>query len=244
MNTSDPFDWLSSANPIPGAAELAETRSDPAAQALLARIRDERVPGVPPRHRRRVRHLLIPVVVAAAVTTSAAAAWVLSRGADDPSQVACFRAADLDADIVGLAGAGDPIAMCEGVWEAGEFGPPPRPLALHACVLRSGIVGVFPVEDTDLCGRIGLSPADLSDDREADSIVAVQNHLAEGFLSECVPVEDAREIIAAELDAAGLDEWTVIEPGVRPPGRPCASIAIDVTTNSITLVPVPMPPGG
>jgi len=242
MNTRDPFDWLHSVNPVPDSTGLEKPRSDPAAQALLERIREDA--GVSLRHRRHVRRFLIPVVAVAAVTTTAAAAWVLSRKADDPTQVACFRADDRDADIVGLAGDGDPISLCREVWETGQLGPSPGPPALQACVLVSGIVGVFPGENDDVCRRLGLNPADLSGDRGAGSIVAVQDRLAERFISECVPFEDAVGIIEGELEDAGLDNWTVVLADARAPERPCASVAFDVATRSITVVPVPVPPGG
>lgn len=241
MSHRDPFEGLESINPVPPSGERPDSRSDPAAQALLARIQESHREGAPSRHRRRVRHFLIPVVGVAAATTTAAAAWVIVRAADDPTQVACYRAVDLDSDIVGLASESDPIAQCRRVWETGGFGDS-RPPELHACVLRSGIVGVFPADDGDPCARLGLEPADLTG--EAPAIVAVQGRLAERFIAECVPLEAAATIVATELRDAGLDDWTVTGPGTAPPDRPCGSIAVDVPTRTITVVAVPTPPSG
>ena len=84
-----------------------------------------------------------------------------ARQPSKPQNVACFAAADLAAD----AGGGrrrrrrGPVAACSSVWAEGCFGPASRP-PLRACVLESGVVGVFPeATGRDVCLDLGLAAA-------------------------------------------------------------------------------------
>lgn len=245
MTSRDPFAWLKSRNPVPDPLSFPEPQSDPTAQALLQQIRSS--PGAGPRgvrHRRLGRRLLIPVAVGAALATTAAAAWVLNRSPDDPTQVACYREADLSADIVALMTGPDPVAQCRQVWEAGTFSGSGGSPELAPCVLPSGIVGIFPAVESDPCGKLGLDAANLIPTRGSAAIVALQDSLADRFARSCASIDDAIAIVEDEIAAAGLDGWTVRKPEARPAERPCASVSIDVPARTVSVVPIPARPTG
>lgn len=240
--TTDPFDRLRALNPVPTPGGLLAPHDDPDAIALLNRVLGEADSEAIVRHRRRGRRIIIPAVVAAAAAATAAAAWVITRPADDPTQVACYRDVDLSADIVGAEPVGgDPTAACTPVWENGEFGGG-RPPLLEACVLDSGIVGVFPATGGDPCGRLGLDRA--GPQGEEPPIVAIQDRLADRLGAACVPIDDAVALIEDELREAGLGDWTVVAPGAGFDDRPCASVGIDGAARTISVVPIPKPPAG
>lgn len=229
----DPFDALRAMNPVPDA--VREPLADPESDALLRRILRDGEGGSNQRHRRRGRHILIPLAVAAAMAT-AAATWIVTRTAGDATQVACYRAVSLSADIVGVEPAGDPRDACSAVWVDGEFGRGPAP-PLAACVLPSELVGVFPASDGDPCRRLGLDEARL--DGDVPAIVGVQELLSERFGADCVRLDQAEELVVGALRDADLEDWTVIRAAEPTSDRPCASIAVDPATETITLVPLP-----
>lgn len=241
MSPADPFDELVRRNPIPDSAVLPEPVDDDRASDLLARVLRSGSPGADDRHRRRRRRILIPLAAVAAVAT-AAAAWVVTRPADDPTGVACYRDVDLGADIfVAEPTAGDAVRACTAAWSEGPFGfddPPP----LMGCVLETGVAAIFPAMDGDPCDRLGLAHLSRDDDRAP--IVGVQERLAEELGSRCVPVVEAEPLVRDELAEAGLGSWTVVAPSALPPDRPCASVAIDAAARAITIVPIPATPSG
>ena len=248
----DPLELLARADPVPDERALPPTRAYLPAQRTLERILDLPLPvaaGSPrrqaeQRHRRR-RRVALATGAAVVALVAAAAAWVVTRSASDTSRVACYAAAARDADVVlvqARAGVG-PLAQCSGVWASGEFqayGPVP-PLA--ACVLSRGDVGVFP-GDPSVCDRLGLPRVATDSGNDASvSVQLVDNLVAALAAPNCVDVTAAVDLVHQELDRLGLVGWTLITPATAVPGRPCTSIAFDPPAKTITLVPIPRPPG-
>ena len=119
------------------------------------------------RRRRRVPRVAVLAGVVS-VSVAVAAYALVTRPSSKPQNVACFAAADLTAKtaVVGVDARG-PVAACAGLWARGFLGATPPP-SLQACLLESGVVGVFPeAAGRDVCVDLGLaaasSPAPPSD---------------------------------------------------------------------------------
>ena len=277
----DVLERLRACNPVPAGrlddlvwTDNAQARfhrivATPAPMPVRARGRLAPAPAVPGAgHRRRVPRI---AVLAGAVSLSVAvAAYALvTRPSSKPQNVACFAAADLTANtaVVGVDARG-PVAACAGLWAKGPLGPLPRPLPpLRACLLESGVVGVFPeAAGRDVCLDLGLaaasSPAPPTTEAAGtrlapdDPIVdhtrffAFRDAVLSRFVGQdCMGAVAAEAVVREELDRAGLDGWTVTT-GVGADGagfsaeRPCASLNFHPEIWSVDLVPVPVPPAG
>ena len=258
---ADPLDLLGAMNPVPDDRVLPATSAYVPAQRTLQRILGQSLPLAPTapapdprdgsgedggegggRRRRPSKRLMVGVAVATAGLVAAAAAWVVTRPADNPTRVACYAAADLEADTAPLAaGLGDPVAACQEVWRTGPFQAWGAVPPLAACVLPSGIVGVFPGEPS-VCDRLGLARlATESGDWNARVTQLVDGLTAELAYPSCVDVGVAADLVRQRLDQLALHGWTLIAPATAVPERPCASVAFDPPARTITLVPVPLP---
>jgi hypothetical protein len=202
-----------------------------------------------------------------ATTSMAVAAYALvGRQPSKPQNVACFAAADLQAEtaVVG-AGPGGPVATCARLRDRGYVGGATSQ-TLRACVLDSGAVGVFPeASGRDVCLDLGLAsvspptgggrgepsrPPIGTDDAVADAarFTAFRDAVLPRLLDQgCVGAGAAEAIVREELGRAGLEGWTVVA-GVGEDGlgfsaeRPCASLNFKPEVRTIELAPVP-PPG-
>jgi hypothetical protein len=252
---ADPLELLGAMNPVPDDRALPATSAYVPAQRTLQRILAQSLPLTPatpasdPRAgggegggRRPSKRLVVGIAVATVGLVAAAAAWVVTRPADNPTRVACYAAADLEADTAPLAaGLGDPIAACEEVWRTGPFQAWGAVPPLAACVLASGGVGVFPGEPS-VCDRLGLARlATESGDWNARVTQLVDGLTAELAAPSCVDVAVAADLVRQRLDQLDLDGWTLIAPATVVPERPCASVAFDPPARTVTLVPVPLP---
>ena len=191
---------------------------------------------------------------------------LVGRQPSKPQTVACFAAADLTADDGGRRRRTrqGPVAACAGLWARG-FGSGPRPRPLRACVLESGVVGVFPeAAGRDVCLDLGLaaasSPAPRSDRsaagrrppsgrpddrRRPDRFFAFRDAVLARFVGQGASARRRRRpIVREELDRAGLGGWTVTT-GVGADGagfsaerRAPASTSCP-RYRSVDLVPVP-----
>jgi hypothetical protein len=255
---ADPMALLGALNPVPDEAVLPATSTYVPAQRTLHRIleagRAEALAlatgvdvgaggGGPSGGARRRWRLVAGGALVVASLVTAAAVWVVTRPAGNPTRVACFAAADLDADtaVVAASAGGDPITSCEEVWRNGSFRGWGAVPPLAACVLASGTVGVFP-GDPSLCDRLGLA-RHVAEGADWDARVG---QLVDGLTSElaspaCVDVAVAADLVRERLDQLDLDGWTLIAPATVAPDRPCASVAFDPPAKTITLVPVPVP---
>lgn len=257
IDTSDPLERLRAVNPVP-ADEVARLRPDPvlfdritAAPPAPARVADSLA------RRRRRRRRLVPALVASSLVGGAVAYGLLRGEVSSPETVACFERADLSATTaVPAVEAGGPIEACAGVWRRGAFGGGTEVPPLVACVLPSGVAGVFPATDgTDVCTALNLAPitpiplpppttttpgpptvpqpaADLNT-RILDFRDAV---LAQFVEAPCVAPATGAEIVSRELARAGLADWTVVSGGFSA-DRPCATLSLRPEERQVLLVP-------
>lgn len=236
----DPLDGLRQANPWPhdAVSALATPRLPDELDELLHSDAAPRRPArISPLARRRVVTVAAVAAVAGLLAACGVVYALLARQPDQPSVVACYGAAEVGGDIVVRPTDGaDPIDACTRVWQTGGFGPdrteaPP----LTACVMESGVPGVFPSGDPKTCERLGLdaatfAPSDTPQLRRAliDTVFAA---------SPCVAIDEARAGVARVLDARGATGWRV-EEGTFSSAQPCATLAFDEAAKVITLVPI------
>lgn len=247
---TDPLERLGAANPVRN-DDLPDAES-PGARALFEEITSVQTLS-PTRPGRtglsyRPRRLLVPLIAVAMLSVGAAGAFALvTQRATTTVGVACYAAADLRSDTAIVAADGRaPIEVCASAWASGAFGTRPAQ-TLEACVLPSGVAGVFPAaSDQDVCDMLGLAvltteASTLEDGR----VLAFKVAIVQRFDSErCLDREESSAIVREELDRAGLASWAIIVgPGVNGEGfssvRPCAGLAIKQAEQRVILVPGP-----
>jgi hypothetical protein len=258
IHTSDPLDRLRAVNPVLP-AEVALLLPDP---VLFDRITSA-PPGrraVPLRRRRRGRRLVPALVVTSML--GGAVAYALLRGeVTRPETVACFERADLLATTaVPKAGAAGPIEACADVWRRGTFGGVTEVPPLVACVLPTGVAGVFPAAGgADVCTALNLAPVTPTPTTSppppptapgpapapppaADLNTRILNFrdaaLGQFLDAPCVAPATGAEIVHRELDRAGLGDWTVVS-GAFSADRPCATLSLRPEERQVLLVPAP-----
>jgi hypothetical protein len=254
IDTSDPLERLRAANPVPP-AEVARLRPDP---ALFGRITAAR--PVPDAHRPRRRRAwrLVPALVVTSLVGGAAAYGWLRGDVSRPETVACFEAADPASatEVAGVEAAG-PVEACAALWRRGAFGGGTEVPPLVACVLPTGVAGVFPATaGADVCTALNLVPitptqpappatagpgpvptapapaADLN-----TRIVSFRDAVLGQFVDAgCMPPATGEEIVRRELDRAGLEDWTVLSTGYTAE-RPCATLFLHPDQRQVVLVP-------
>jgi hypothetical protein len=118
---------------------------------------------------------------------------------------------------------------------------PPGPL--HACVAKdgSGAIHVFASADVDICSRIGLQEVPAAgtdpDSRSYGRFVSRLTDRLDSAAFTCPTAAQARELVQAELMTSGLTDWTIKDAGSYDQQHPCASLALDSTSRTVTLVP-------
>lgn len=256
---------LRDANPVPDEAALPGP-DDAAGTALLERILADADGG-----EGRAWRPLLPAVAALALVAATVVA-LLTRDVTDPTTVACYEEPHLEADtaVVGADG-DDAVAACAEVWAEGAFGTPAVPDALTECVLETGVVAVFPVDD---CSQVTRTPAATpspstpgpsasapgaptspspappaapppDDEHRANAaeFAAVRDRLVERFLDEpCMDESTATAAIREVVTGTALERWEVRPNAPFTSARPCASLAFDAEGQAILLAPIPPPP--
>lgn len=236
----DTFDLLAQADPVDEQSLVASDSEW--AEALLSEI-------VAQPHGRPattgVRPLKTAFVLAVLGLVSIAATWLWTRPVELPDSVLCYESVSLDADIAGAPLAGEPSAdACAAVWRSGELenpslvdrgGVPP----LTACIAESGALAVFPSDDPDLCGSMGLPYPEPSSQGDAAELRRVAQDLVEYFQSlDCVEMAEAEAQVRHLLDKGGLQHWDIrAQPATD--ARPCASHSFDPDSKAIHLIPIP-----
>ena len=281
----DVLERLRACNPVPAGrlddlvwTDLAQARfqqivATPASVPVRARGRLAPAPAVPGAGRRRRVPRVAVLTGVVGMSVGVAAYALVSRPSSKPQNVACFAAADLTANtaVVGVDAQG-PVAACLGLWEKGFLGAAP-PSSLRACLLESGVVGVFPeAAGRDVCLDLGLaatsSPAPPTPDRVGppgsspagaplvpdDPIVdptrffAFRDAVLARFVGQgCIGAEAAEAIVTEELDRAGLDGWTVtMGVGVDGAGFSAGRpcASLNFHPDTRSVDLVPLPPGG
>lgn len=154
MTGEEPFETLKRLNPEQRDPASARSRE---AQETLAHILAE-----PSRSRRSARsnrlRVVLPVIAAAAAS-AVAVILVLHARQPAPETVRCYAKARLDAPYVAVSG-GHPITGCLARWRQGAIGSTTHlsisATELSTCLLRRGVVAVFPVGQG--CRSLGLRP--------------------------------------------------------------------------------------
>ncbi len=237
MTNRDVFDLLRAGDPA-ALATLPDSES-PLARSIRATVMANVAPAPSSGTRRRVIAIVILIVVLAT-----AAAWVLSnRDVADPEGILCYDAPTLDASAIVAFRDGDATTdVCASLWldqtlPINDQLPKNKNPSLVGCVTDAGAFAVFPSTDNSLCAELGL--AEPTDARGPDPLVELRQRLALSINPEsCVTIEQAVQIAQDELGELDLEDWAV-EPQRERPDRPCASISIDIATNTIVIVPVP-----
>lgn len=262
----DPDELLRAANPID------EKRLPHPAESTDAQLLYEKITGTPytrdrqPTKARRWRWTHLRISIAAMIGLGGIgggiAYAVVSQQPTKHLEVACYANASLNASLTQVsATSAGPLNDCARAWSSGNVpghlagAPPP----LDACVLRSGIAGVFPdrTGTHTICRQLGLQPisptppAPLTTSRAPGSsisavptttvppIIAVRDHIAEALLASCVDEPHAQIIIRHALDEAGLTGWSIQLRGLFTTARPCASPGFDETDHIIYIIPIP-----
>lgn len=234
----DPFGMLQRANPVRDdqLPEVSSSILEETFEQVLAKVRPMRPRrGMPPRRR------AVVVLVVAAV---AGVAWTIYLTATRPTKplpIGCYEAADLTSRTEVVANDGrPPTEICVELWRRAVFGPGPIP-PLVACVLPSGVVGVFPETGNQTCRQVGATPLQspspaLTD--ELEETIALRDALRAALLEACLDERQALDLVRSELVARALSDWTV--DTVRPfsSQRPCASVGIDAADRTVLLIPV------
>ena len=259
IHTSDPLDRLRAVNPVPP-AEVALLRPDP--------VLFDRITSAPPvrtahplRRRRRGRRV-VPALVATSLLGGAVAYGLLRGGVTRPETVACFERADLSAaTAVPAVEAAGPIEACADVWRRGTFGGGTEVPPLVACVLPTGVAGVFPATaGADVCTALNLVPITPTPppppplpptttpgpapapQPTADLNTRILNFrdavLGQFVDAPCMAPATGADIVRRELDRAGLGDWTVVS-GAFSVDRPCATLSLRPEERQVLLVPAP-----
>jgi|FLYL01.1.fsa_nt_gi hypothetical protein len=232
----DPFERLRAADPTRSADPVS-------AEVDRERIFRQVVTSTRPNPLRALGRRRILVLVGAVFLV--AAAYVMFRPVTEPLTVACYGAANLDADIVVVDAptGGDPVDACRPLWgpdgELGaQFGGSATP-DLQACVLESGAVGVFPTASgSQVCTDLGLAVPASDSNGENQAVIGLRDELVDAFLEQCLDVDEARAKVEEALARHGLEGWQVTVTQTFTEERPCASLAFDVPAKTIELVPV------
>lgn len=245
MGDDDPLEQLRRSNPAP-VDGMPDARS-PQLRALFDRVVDTAHEQSSARQRARRRRTVWLPLVAVALAGLIAAGYAAVKAVTRPLDVVCFSEPVLDApEIVGLpADERSPQDVCATAWQrGGAFGEEQAP-PLAACVLDSGAVGVFPGASGDLCEQLGLGRHQSMPNAANEAAIELRDALTEQFLDAgCLTEPQGRAMVLNELQRRGLDEWTVTAAQPFTTSRPCATLAIDASTSTVTLVPGLDPDGG
>ncbi|MDQ1443587.1 MAG: hypothetical protein QOI20_51 [Acidimicrobiaceae bacterium] len=232
-----PVDALAALAAADPARSAAFDPASPRGRAVLQRAKAA-APTSGARRRRPRGTALATVAVVGLAGLVAATAYVNTRRPSRTLDVGCYAAPRLDADtFVVRADARTAVQACWRLWRSGRFSPAPTPARLTACVLPSGVVGVFP-GGAEACARVGrpLAPARA----QAEPRVAALNERLDAAVRDapCMDEPTARGLVQSVLADVGLSEWTVVMARPYQAGRPCTTFAIDEPERRVTLVPV------
>lgn len=239
-HSRDLFDALREGDPalVAGPEQDAALRRDIRSRVLTADRRPLRAV------RRRI--LVVALLVAAALLATAAGLY-LTREPSDPQGIGCYQAAQLDTlqVVVGAPSSLHP-RECEPLWRDGTLtNPAITPQGevpqLIGCVTAGGGLAVFPSDDNQLCGRLGL--AGYEQPTQNDAMDLNQRLLDLFSTGGCLTISDAQLRIEEILADQGLDDWSVTISTPASTERPCASFSLDGDKHRILLVPIPRPTG-
>lgn len=246
-----PDELLRAANPV-DERDLIDAPDSRIAQALFRNITGIPYHPVQKAVRRRRLNIYALSLVGVLAAGAGVSYAVATHRATRQSVVSCYAEPRLDAHAVEMTGsAADPVAACRGAWAAGHVPGQPAVAgqALTACVLPSGLAGVFPDADGTVCRRLMLTPIDTplppattttgaaggtdSQTPVTGMISAVAGRLAGG----CLTADQAELAVRGILDQAGLTTWKVTLATAFTPERPCASPGFDELDRRVLIIP-------
>jgi hypothetical protein len=241
MSVHEPGDTmveaLRRANPVP-VGQGESRRALPSAHALFADI----IAEPPARRATRARTRTVAIIIAIVLLVLAALAFVALRkdSPTQPTSVACYSSADLNARRIVVVLSGDAVQTCEAMWSNGDFadlGVKERPTgSFDVCVLPTGVAAVFPGESGSVCSRLGL-PESSGGDKNIPGFAKE----TDGRLNDvCMGYDQAEQIVKGELKKWRLEGWTITR-GDRPfnADYPCASIAVDAPARQVVIASYP-----
>ena len=200
------------------------------------------------RRRSRVALILVPAIIVL-VGLTGFTTYALTREPTHLESVGCFETVALDGNITVVKSDGrDPTVICGELWHDGVMGPGPAPESLAACVLESGVIGVFPGSAAATCEQLGLAelpPTYAAEQKRfADLRDAIEDHLGEPASGsspgsdKCVGEDEARALVRRELDAHGYADWGIELSQDFTAERPCAEASFDGEKKTVVLIPV------
>ena len=189
---------------------------------------------------RRNRGFIAAGVITAVAGAGGSLTWAFTR--DDqprhPLMISCYSAADLHSNQLVVARTlDDPVETCRAALEKSDPSQDPAPSV--ACLTRTGTAAVFP-GDESTCENLGLADLDitLSDD-EAHAIAFTESVTNELSTRGCQPPDVVGRLVEEQFSTFELDEWRVTYEHEATADEPCGSIAIDVPTRTVTVIPIP-----
>lgn len=225
MKSTDPIEMFKHLEP-PAPADVGQRNAD-----ILAAVHAHAASG----STRRTRNPWILGGGAVAIAVATAAFAVLRTSpVSDPTAISCLATTDLDGDLVGLAASDDPIEACRQLWADGTLGNGDIP-PLTACVNEAGAAAVVPA-DGAVCSRLGLDELEPGITDEQQAVLDVNESLIDLFGTECFEQDAAVEEVQRQLDAAGLEAWTVDVPEAFDPATPCAGPGVDSENQRIFVI--------
>lgn len=170
----------------------------------------------------------------AIVLATAAFAVLRSSPVSDPTAVSCLATTDLNGDLVGLAASEDPVDACRQLWADGTLGNGDVP-PLTGCVNEAGAAAVVPA-DGAVCSRLGLDELEPGITDEQQAVLDVNESLIDLFGTNCFEQDAAVAEVQRQLDAAGLEAWTVDVPEPFEPATPCAVPGVDIDNQRLFVI--------
>lgn len=253
----DPVELLGSLPAPEGWGEVTDLDTDLRAAALLDEIISADVVPITVARGRRRRHLRLVTGIIAAVAVGGAAVAALTGG--EPTEkraVSCWSAAvsPPEAQVhVGWDGSTDPVDVCVGAWSGGDLGDSGPPDDLQTCVNENGVAAVLP-GPSDACARVGLAQFTRIGDSSATggsgqvegavapapvTIADADRRLNEIYNEvTCTSEHDAVVGVVEVMEDLGYRGWSSKIAGAFSVNEPCATAALDPTTNTILVVPV------
>jgi hypothetical protein len=239
----DPIKILEDLNPVDreevrGVARSSEARAT--LESILEQPATRSTRGRSRPHRRPRRLVAAAAIVLAAAM--AGTAWALTRGAPQPITIGCYAAQHTTARTIVLpAGSGSAVATCRKAWQAGDFGAKQTP-QLHACVLPSGGVAVFP--GAQPCAHLKLRPLGFGPPSggktNRGSPTRLKNDLVRAYLhSRCLSRSRGLRLARSEIRRLDLRDWRAQVTTPFTSERSCASYAFDEQRDLVLIVPMP-----
>ncbi len=235
--TIDPFEVLLLLRPDVDVSPV-RVGDDPQLDALLQRTIDSvRRSSKPTRSRHRRRTTLIGVLLVAVTGTAGGVAWALNRHerAADPTVIACHREARIDSDqLLVTRTEQDPVTTCREAVAAQfpDWGAVPPSVA---CVMGTGVAGVFPGKG-DTCSQLGLAALDTTLDPAGSNLLKFESSLVGELLAGgCLTPQQAAANATDGLHHFDLRGWTVSVTGSYTAERPCGSYAF-VPQDRVVLI--------